>query len=51
LQRCECRTTFSPNRLPGHATWHLYRNVVKRNPNLPMLPASRRIAREAVMLF
>lgn len=33
--------------LLGHATWHLYRKVVERNPNPPMLPPRNKIKRSA----
>lgn len=33
--------------LLGHATWHLYRKVVERNPNAPVVPAPNRIRRSA----
>ncbi len=31
----------------GHATWHLYRKVVERNPNPPLIPPSNPIRRSA----
>ncbi|MEH2477642.1 putative membrane protein [Nitrobacteraceae bacterium AZCC 2146] len=33
--------------LLGHATWHLYRKVVERNPNPPVLPPRNKIKRSA----
>jgi uncharacterized membrane protein len=33
--------------LLGHATWHLYRKVVERNPNAPVLPERHKIKRSA----
>jgi uncharacterized membrane protein len=31
----------------GHSTWHLYRKVVERNPNPPVLPPRNKIKRSA----
>ena len=31
----------------GHATWHLYRKVIERNPNPPVLPPRNKIRRSA----
>lgn len=33
--------------LLGHATWHLYRKMIERNPNPPPLPPQNRIKRSA----
>jgi uncharacterized membrane protein len=33
--------------LLGHSTWHLYRKVVERNPNPPVLPPRNKIRRSA----
>ncbi|MDB5654101.1 MAG: hypothetical protein JWQ94_1714 [Tardiphaga sp.] len=33
--------------LLGHATWHLYRKVVERNPDAPVIPPRRRVRRSA----
>jgi uncharacterized membrane protein len=33
--------------LLGHATWHLYRKVVERNPDAPVIPPRTRIKRSA----
>ena len=33
--------------LLGHATWHLYRKLVERNPNPPSLPPRNKIKRSA----
>ncbi|MDB5564697.1 MAG: hypothetical protein JWP84_1263, partial [Tardiphaga sp.] len=33
--------------LLGHSTWHLYRKVVERNPNPPVLPPRNKIKRSA----
>jgi hypothetical protein len=31
--------------LLGHSTWHLYRKVIERNPNLPEMPPRTKIRR------
>jgi uncharacterized membrane protein len=33
--------------LLGHATWHLYRKVVERNPDAPVIPPRNKIKRSA----
>jgi uncharacterized membrane protein len=33
--------------LLGHATWHLYRKVIERNPNPPVIPPRNKIQRSA----
>jgi uncharacterized membrane protein len=33
--------------LLGHSTWHLYRKVVERNPDAPVIPPRAKVKRSA----